>query len=41
MPWCKQGATDKLVREFLRTGSAARFEFVWKRVTLRLNSEPV
>ncbi|XP_057206995.1 ubiquitin carboxyl-terminal hydrolase 30 isoform X1 [Triplophysa rosa] len=24
MPWCKQGATDKLVREFLRTGSAAR-----------------
>uniref|UniRef100_A0A8C2GE52 Ubiquitin carboxyl-terminal hydrolase n=1 Tax=Cyprinus carpio TaxID=7962 RepID=A0A8C2GE52_CYPCA len=24
MPWCKQGATDKLVREFLRTGTAAR-----------------
>ncbi|XP_051551821.1 ubiquitin carboxyl-terminal hydrolase 30-like isoform X1 [Myxocyprinus asiaticus] len=24
MPWCKQGTTDKLVREFLRTGSAAR-----------------
>uniref|UniRef100_A0A673FM64 Ubiquitin carboxyl-terminal hydrolase n=1 Tax=Sinocyclocheilus rhinocerous TaxID=307959 RepID=A0A673FM64_9TELE len=24
MPWCKQGATDKLVRDFLRTGTAAR-----------------
>ncbi|XP_073696193.1 ubiquitin carboxyl-terminal hydrolase 30 [Garra rufa] len=24
MPWCKQGATYKLAREFLRTGTAAR-----------------
>ncbi|XP_051515418.1 ubiquitin carboxyl-terminal hydrolase 30 isoform X1 [Myxocyprinus asiaticus] len=28
MPWCKQGTIDKLVREFLRTGSAARNKMI-------------